>query len=246
MLTDLSTTGWKRFVAKLELAVVILCVAALSQRQPNTPHQATLAQPPAVSTEIRAFLPATAILIKDLSVNFWNDTEPGTVLAYAVPDKSNPYNFTAAVRVLKHDRHSGWTVAFDESSVITNGAGPSDGITIEKITSAAGKDAVVVILKISGAGTTTDWHLIATVGGKLVKIDPTSIRNRVLKHRKYVFQGYNGVASKGDLVIEDVPGYSHGRARCCPDRPSVDLVYKFSGDSIKLQSVKELPFTLQE
>jgi hypothetical protein len=50
------------------------------------------------------------------------------------------------------------------------------------------------------------------------------------------------VTVKGDLVVEDVAGYSPATARCCPDKPSLAITYKFTGFSIKLNSVKELPF----
>ncbi len=236
MLTGLSTTVWKQVAAELLLAVVVLYGMGLSQTNPTPTH------PLAVPPEIRPFVPPTAIFIKQLSVRFEKESEPSIAVAYAIPD-NNRYDFTTTVRILKRERPSGLTVAFDESEVISNGGGPFDAIRIEVVSSEAGKEAVVVILKTSGAGTTTDWHVIAAVGGKFVTLDPKSIGDRVLKHRKYVFMGYNGVTSKGDLVIEDVPGYSPGRARCCPDRPSIDVIYKFTGDSIKLQSVKELPFT---
>jgi hypothetical protein len=124
---------------------------------------------------------------------------------------------------------------------MTNGAGASDAINIEKVRSSGGKEGVVVVSKTSGAGTATDWHVLASVKNKILKLDPTETRHKVLKARGYVFMGYNGVTVNGDAVIESLSGYSRGRARCCPDRPSIAIKSRFTGTSIKLESVKKLP-----
>ncbi len=127
-----------------------------------------------------------------------------------------------------------------------NGAGVSDAIVIEKVRSSRGAEGLLVVLKNSGAGTATDWHIVAKVGNKFLKLDSSPIRDRALKEKKYPFMGYNGVKSEGEFVIEDLPGYSPGRARCCPDRPTIEVRYRFTGSSVTLDAVKELPFTPQE
>lgn len=48
----------------------------------------------------------------------------------------------------------------------------------------------------------------------------------------------------GDLVIEELSGYSRHAARCCSNRPSLEMSFKFTGSSITLDSVKELPYGL--
>ena len=83
--------------------------------------------------------------------------------------------------------------------------------------------------------------MLASIKSKIVRLDPTTIRDRVSKARGYVYMGHNGVTVNGDLVIEDLAGYSRGRARCCPDRPSIAIRSRFTGTSIKLDSVKESP-----
>src|SRR5437870_3476703 len=89
-----------------------------------------------------------------------------------------------------------------------------------------------------------EWHVLAAVENKFIKLDPTPIRAKALKARNYMSgMGYNDVTSEGDLVIEELPGYSPGRARCCPVRPSVAVAFKFTGSSLKLDSMKEVPFT---
>jgi hypothetical protein len=223
------------------LAAVILCLTESSFAQTNQARPTPPAQKEVTQPAISKFLPADSVLLKKMSISFEQHSRPDIVLAYAVPNSQMPPFVNGGVRVLRHGA-SGWALAFKESASVMNGAGPSDGISIERVTSADGKEAVVVVLKNSGAGTSTDWHLIAAVGGKFVTLDPTPIRDNVLKAREYVFMGYNGVTSKGDLVIEDMPGYSPGRARCCPDRPTIDVSFKFTGRAVKLDSVTELPF----
>jgi len=46
------------------------------------------------------------------------------------------------------------------------------------------------------------------------------------------------------MVIEDLTGYSRHAARCCANRPSLEMSFKFNGSSIVLDSVKELPYGL--
>ena len=99
------------------------------------------------------------------------------------------------------------------------------------------------MLQYSGAGTATDWHVLTLIEGKITRLDSSGVRDRVLKKKGYVYMGYNGVKVTGDLVVENLAGYSPGRARCCPDRPSINVNVKFTGSSLRLDSVKELPFT---
>jgi len=205
------------------------CPAEPSALQDIPPKAAPVADP-----NVTEFLPKNAKLIKESKVDFENNGVVAVVLAYAsdtVPD------VTTGVRVLKYGA-SGWAVEFEEIDSVTNGAGASDAINIEKVRSSSGKEGVVVVLKISGAGTSTEWHVLASVRNKILKLDSTGIRDKVLKARGYVYMGYNGVTVDGDAVIESLAGYSRGRARCCPDRPPIAITSRFTGTSIKLDSVK--------
>ena len=211
-----------------------VCSAQPSALQDIPPKAASVADP-----NVTEFLPKNAKLIKELKVDFENDGVVAVVLAYGsdtVPD------VTMGVLVLKYGAN-GWAVNFEEtdSDSMTNGAGASDAIDIQKVTSSGGKEGVVVVSKTSGAGTSTDWHVLASVKNKILKLDRTETRDKVLKARGYVFMGYNGVTVNGDAVIESLPGYSRGRARCCPDRPSLAITSRFTGTSIKLESVKKSP-----
>jgi len=205
------------------------CPAQPSALQDIPPKTASAADP-----NVTEFLPKNAKLIKESKVDFENNGVVAVVLAYAsdtVPD------VMTGVLVLRYGAN-GWAVKFEESGSVTNGAGASDAINIEKVRSSGGKEGAVVALKFSGAGTSTDWHVLTSVTNKIVRLDPTGIRERVLKARGYEFMGYNGVTVNGDAVIESLAGYSRGRARCCPDRPSIAITSRFTGTSIKLDSVK--------
>ena len=194
-------------------------------------------------TDMTAFLPPRAALVKQLFVDFSGDGGPGSiVLAYKIPNEREKDSYDAGVRVVRYDPASGWTVAFEDGNFFVE-TGSDDAIDIEKVRSSGGKEGLVVILKFSGAGTSTDWHVLATEGQEFLNLDPTPLLDKVLKDRGYMFMGYNSVAAQGDLVIEELPGYSYGRARCCPDRPSIEARLKFTGTSIELDSIKELPFS---
>jgi hypothetical protein len=153
---------------------------------------------------VTEFLPKNAKLIKELKVDFENDGAVAVVLAYGsdtVPD------VTTGVVVLKYGANR-WAVNFEETDSMINGAGASDAIDIQKVRSSGGKEGVVVVLKASGAGTSTDWHMLVSVKNRILKLDPTETRDKVLKARGYVFGGYNGVTVNGDAVIESLSGYS--------------------------------------
>jgi hypothetical protein len=112
---------------------------------------------------------------------------------------------------------------------------------VEKVKSSTGDEAVVVIQTFSRAGTSTDWHVLAKTGPKFADLNAVQVRDAVLKRKGYVFLGYNGVTVKRDTVIEDIAGYSRGQARCCPDRPTLNVAFRFTGSALRLASVKAVP-----
>lgn len=234
---------WELFRCISLFVAVSSCAPHLAQARVTKQTSAAKLNIP--RPDVAAFLPARGVLIKQLIVDFKDDGGPNSiVLAYTIQSERDRNSYTAGVRILQYSTSSKWTVAFEENNFVENGGG--DAITVEKVKSSSGKEAVVVILKTSGAGTATDWHVIAEDGHKFFQLDPTPLLDKVLKDRAYEYMGYNGVASKGDLVIEELPGYSHGSAACCPDRPSIEVKLKFTGASIQLDSVKTLktfPFT---
>lgn len=196
-----------------------------------------LAQP-----DVSAFVPASAKLIKQLEVDFDHNGDPATVIAYA--SETTPV-ISTGIRVLKH-APSGWAVVLEEPDDVTNGAGASAAIDINILGASHRKQGVLVTLHFSGAGTATMWYVLASLGNKISKIEPTRLRAKVLKQRGYQDWGYNGVTAKGKFVIETQAGYSRNTARCCPDRPTIEMFFRFTGSSIMLVSVQELPFRLSK
>lgn len=235
----------RHLIRQVVLTVLVVCAVAHTLAQSGAQPQNAPPKRSVPPSELSAFLPAAAVLLKELPVNFEPEGGRWIVLAYAVPERP-PYDFQCTAKVLEYRPDTGWTLAYEQRDLITNGGGPFDALRIEKVTSSGSKEGVVVILKGAGAGTSTYWYVVTRVGGKFVQLESAPIRDKVLRERHYQFGGYNRVSVKGDLVIELIPGYSPGRARCCPDRPSLDIASKFTGSSIQLDSVKTLPFNPQD
>jgi len=222
------------------LVLILACFSVTLSIRAAKPQQTPPSKETTPPPNVERFLPANAVLTKKLTVNFRNAAEPESiVLAYTMPSERPPYYF-AGVRIVRQSSVSGWTVAYEETNPSQLGG---DELTIQKVKALGGQEGVAFIYYYSGAGTTTDWKVIALVNGKFIALSGAPIRDKVLKKRGYIFMGYNGVSVKGDVVIEEISGYSHGRARCCPDKPSIEMRVKFTGTSIKLDSVKQLPFT---
>jgi hypothetical protein len=215
-------------------AALLLWTSALAQ---VTTGQHTFEnQENARTPDVNSFVPKRAQLIKQLRISFDPSDKPSVALAYAT--KVNDYDFSVGVRVLEY-RKSGWVVSYREIGDVGT---PGDPLTIEKVESAAGKEGLVVVSTFSGAGTATAWHAVTRRGPKIVELNPTTIRDRALRRRGYEFQGYNTVTVKGDSIFEEISGYSHGEARCCPDRPPLKLGFKFTGSALQLISVETMPF----
>ena len=158
---------------------------------------------------------------------------------YMVPEQVNDIYYTQCFNVLKFSRTAGWTVAYKETE---RGNPGSDDLMTEVVSSPSRKQAIVVILKHSGAGTSTFWHLVASINGKITRIEPKQEREKALADREYADKGYNAIKVDEDRIVETIAGYSPHAARCCPNRPSLAMRFKFSGSSIALGSVKELPY----
>jgi uncharacterized protein DUF4357 len=187
---------------------------------------------------LRKFLPEDATLLKHLRINF-DDRGEQVVMAYA--SETTP-GIDTGVRILQPNANSRWAIAFEEKVDVINGGGASSAINIERVRASNGMEAVVVILQHSGAGTATEWHVLASINGTITKLDPESQKKKALKARAYEFQGYNGVKAKGDLIVETLAGYTRRQARCCPNRPPLEMSFRFTGRSIDLHAVRELPY----
>jgi len=217
---------------------LFLCWCAACPGQSDVPQRTPPKTQASYEPNLTDFLPANATLLKQLKLNFKGGTR-AIAIAYAWDGAPE---VKVGVGILTYGK-SGWVPTFEEHDSVINGGGASAAINIEKVRSSDGQDGAVVVLQYSGAGTATDWHVLTLIEGKITRLDSSGVRDRVLKKKGYVYMGYNGVKVTGDLVVENLAGYSPGRARCCPDRPSINVNVKFTGSSLRLDSVKELPFT---
>src|ERR1700683_4647184 len=161
--------------------VVVISALSLALLQTGGSQQSPL--PGRSRTDpVKLFLPASAVLTKELKLDFENDGKPDIIMAYAV--KQDDHLFNAGVRILRYSPVPGWTVAFEETHAsVTNGGGPSDVITVKEITSLSGQHGTVVILRTSGAGTATDWYVLSSTKHKISKLEPGPIRAKVLATR---------------------------------------------------------------
>ena len=211
---------------------------------PVTTNTAT-SKPQLTYPDAKTFLPSKATLNGELKLDLEGDGVNEVAIAYAIALNQENNDFNTGVRILKYTDTNGWKVAFEDTDRVGNGGGAKGAVGIEKVSGLNNKEAVLVVLTESGAGTATRWHLIASANGKISKLDPSSIRQKVLTDRGYQDWGYNGVKSTGNFVVETQPGYSKDTARCCPDKPSIEIKFRFTGNSIELDSVKELEFKPQ-
>jgi hypothetical protein len=184
--------------------------------------------------EAGRFVPADATLIQQLDAVLDPARGPDLVLAYAFGEGPD---FRTGVRIVRRGR-----VLYEDKGFVDNGGGAGDALRLQKVKATGGREAVVVVLKFSGAGTATDWHVLASINGGIMELRADQMKMSALKRRGYVHMGYNGVKVDGDRVIENLTGYSEGQARCCPDRPPLELSFRFTGTALKLESVKKLPF----
>lgn len=208
--------------------------------------------------DTKKFLPSKAVFNKELRFDLEGDDVEEVAFAYAIPLNKENTDFNTGVIILKYIDSNGWQVVFEDTDRVDNGGGHKGSVDIEKIKvysndddgGLAGigtnqiyrKEAVLVVLTEAGAGTATRWHLLASINGKISKLDPSLIRQRAFTDLGYQDLGYNGVKSTGDFVIETQPGYSKDAPRCCPDKPSIEISFRFTGNSIELDSIKKLEF----
>lgn len=208
--------------------------------------------------DAKKFLPSKAIFNKELRLDLEGDGVEEVSFSYAIPLNNENADFNTGVIILKYTDSNGWQIAFEDTDRVSNGGGPEGSVYIEKVKvyssdgdgglTGAGtnqidrKEAVLVVLTEAGAGTATRWHLLSSINGKISKLDPSLIRQRVFTDLGYQDLGYNGVKSTGDFVIETQPGYSKDAPRCCPDKPSIEMSFVFTGNSIELHLIKKLEF----
>jgi hypothetical protein len=192
-------------------------------------------QPSALGDLVNSRLPMGAKLDQMLPVKFsGNQGETEIALVYSIAPRSENDWQTATLEVWKCGE-SGWRSVYKS---VNDRMGAHDQLRIEKVSSKSGPEAIVVISHYEGAGTATSWDLLARIHDKLTRIQSDRLVQSSLASRGYVFNGYNGVKVEGNLIIDELAGYSAHTARCCPDLPSIRLTFQFTGAKLNLDSVR--------
>jgi hypothetical protein len=214
--------------------LLLLIAAAIVHANAVAPHPLS-SQAQSEEAGMQKLLPAHAILEKQITVAFANGS--AVALSYSLPPVY-AVSYNLGLRILRRTDSSGWSVVYEETQEIDPGG---DELILHKVKAMNGPEGLVVVNYHSGAGTTTDWKAITEVNKKFISLNSARIRDKVLRRVKSQFGGYNGVRVEGDLVIERIPLYSSGQARCCSDRPPIDMRVRFTGSALKLDSVRQLP-----
>jgi hypothetical protein len=114
-----------------------------------------------------------------------------------------------------------------------------DGIMADTITlSSLSQNAILVSNMQSGAGTSTDWSVLYKNGNVWASKSGDAVRNQALTQAGLVFMGYNSVSVVNGKIVEILPGYVTGDARCCPSGQGKTATYSFSGGAFALVSVQ--------
>jgi len=194
----------------------------------NNPPQQTSITYPAGKT----FIPNGAKYIREFRLDFENDGIDEIVVVYSTNTTNGVQNDTGFI-ILAHQSNKEWKVVYDQ--LPARGAGIQ--ISVDSIKAPDRTQGLFVLESEAGAGTSADWYIITK---QMKKLDRKPVLDQVLNTRGNVFLGYNGAKVMNDVVVETVPGYSKDAARCCPDKPALEISYRFTGTSIEFVSVKEL------
>jgi len=199
---------------------------------------ATSSTPAQPDSDVRQFIPEHAVITDRLKLSFGDGFEPGAeAVAFTLPPVDAAH-YNAGLKILGRRGTSESRIIYEETAEVEPG---EDELILKKVKAKGGPEALVLINYHSGAGTVTDWKIIAAQEGKLRSFESRPIRDRVLKQRKSDFGGYNGVRIEGDIVAERIPMYSQHTARCCPDRPPIEMRVRFTGKGLELVALIELP-----
>lgn len=193
----------------------------------NSPQQALIVYPDA-----KTFIPSGASFIREFKLDFENDGIDEVVVVFSTNVTSGVQNDTGFV-ILAHQANKEWKAVYNQSPV--RGAGIQ--VSVDSIKASDNTRGLFILESEAGAGTSADWYIITKT---MKKLDRRPVLDQVLNTKGNVFLGYNGAEVINDVVVETVPGYSMSAARCCPDKPALEITYRFTGTSIEFVSVKEL------
>lgn len=98
--------------------------------------------------------------------------------------------------------------------------------------------SILAVHNEAGAGISADWGVIHLSGNSWVFTSGNTIRNQALTQAGLMFNGYNGVSVVNGNIVEVLPGYANGDARCCPSAQSKTATYSWNGSVLNLVSVQ--------
>jgi hypothetical protein len=203
-----------------------------SQQTPPTAINSSLQQTSITYPAGKTFTPNGAKFIREFRLDFENDGIDEIVVVYSTNTTNGVQNDTGFI-ILAHQSNNEWKVVYDQ--LPARGVGIQ--ISVDSIKAPDRTQGLFVLESEAGAGTSADWYIITK---QMKKLDRKPVLDQVLNTRGYVFMGYNEVKVMNDVVVETVPGYSKNAARCCPDKPALEISYRFTGTAIEFVSVKEL------
>jgi hypothetical protein len=208
--------------------------------------------PPAITQ----LLPAGAVMVQVLDVDFEGSGTRSLVISYAMAGAkgaagakitSDPDANATRLRVLRPKGRGEWAIAFDDAFDTEATGDTTIGkktLKLELIRSAIGKEGVVERTHDAGVDGRADgvasWIVLAEEGGQFVHLDPTLIVDRVFREKGYTEGGSGSTKIERDAVVETQSGYRVNAEACCSSLPPFVISVKFTGTSLKLNSVRWL------
>ena len=194
----------------------------------NNPPQQT----PIVYPDAKTFIPSGASFVREFKLDFESDGINEIIVVFSTNVTGGVQNDTGFV-ILARQTNKEWKGVYNQPPV--RGAGIQ--VSVDSIKASDNTQGLFVLESEAGAGTSADWYIITKA---MKKLDRRPVLDQVLNTKNDVFLGYNGAKVVNNAVVEIVPGYSKSAARCCPDKPALEITYRFTGTSIEFVSVKEL------
>ena len=198
----------------------------------------------------RSLLLTEAKVTNNISLDLSGDGVDEMAVSYTL-SIPNPFTFERSISpfvdrdglmILKKENDA-WRIILDQQPGAPGGGNDNvDKISINKIRAVNGKFGVEVGEEYIGANTAGNWFVLVMDGDAIKNIPSSDMRKIGLAKFGDTDEdrSYTQKIIEDDLIQETVPGYSANAARCCPDKPSVELTYRFTGNALELASAKEV------
>jgi hypothetical protein len=168
----------------------------------------------------------------DLILDLDDDGIPEVAVRYVTGGHSMPQ--TATLKILRYSAASGWAEAFQEE---IDGVQPNFLNIWQVVTCADGKQGLLNTISKEGTQNVSTWYVLASVNGKIVKLEPPPERLETLKANGYDGRLAQAVFSNDNLLVEEFVKRKNPRLNSQP--PNLVLKYRFTGSAIKFVSVEK-------